>query len=101
MVTATLGGLIKDYRIKKRLSQLEVSLCIGWKDTSRLSKIEQGRVGTPTRPTLDKIMDALELNEHERGEMLLVSGTLPTKEKEFIEQNAHNWMELLFLQTTC
>jgi len=51
MLTATLGGLIKDYRIKKRLSQLEVSLRIGWKDTTRLSKIEQGRVGKPIRKT--------------------------------------------------
>jgi len=40
MITATLGGLIKDFRIKKRLSQFDVSLRIGWKDTSRLSKIE-------------------------------------------------------------
>ena len=81
MLTATLGGLIKDYRIKKRLSQFDVSLRIGWKDTSRLSKIEQGRVGKPTRATLDKIFDALELNEHERGEMMLASGILPTKEE--------------------
>ena len=78
MLTATLGGLIKDYRIKKRLSQLEVSLRIGWKDTTRLSKIEQGRVGRPIRKTLDKIMDALDLNEQEKNMMLLSSGTLPS-----------------------
>lgn len=78
MLTATLGGLIKDYRIKKRLSQLEVSLRIGWKDTSRLSKIEQGRVGKPTRETIDKIMDALELNAGERTDMLLVANIAPT-----------------------
>lgn len=78
MLTATLGGLIKDYRLKKRLSQLEVSLRIGWKDTTRLSKIEQGRVGKPTRLTLDKIMDALRLREQEKGQMLLASGLVPT-----------------------
>ena len=71
MLISTLGGLIKDYRIKKRLSQLEVSLRIGWKDSTRLSKIEQGRVGRPTRPTLDKIMGALSLSEQEKGQMLL------------------------------
>lgn len=81
MLTSTLGGLIKDYRIKKRLSQLEVSLRIGWKDTSRLSKIEQGRVSKPTRETLDKIMAALELDESEKGQMLLVSNTVPTKDE--------------------
>lgn len=78
MVTATLGGLIKDYRIKKRLSQLEVSLRIGWQDTSRLSKIEQGRVGKPIRETVDKIIKALDLNKQETGEFLLVGGYLPT-----------------------
>lgn len=81
MLIATLGGLIKDYRIKKRLSQLEVSLRIGWKDTSRLSKIEQGRVGKPTRETVDKIIKALELNDQGKGEFLLVGGYLPTEEE--------------------
>lgn len=79
MFTATLGGLIKDYRIKKRLSQLEVSLRIGWKDTSRLSKIEQGRVGKPTTQTLDKIINALELDSQERNSLLMASRILPTE----------------------
>lgn len=79
MLTATLGGLIKDYRLKKRLSQLEVSLRIGWKDSTRLSKIEQGRVSRPTRETLDQIIKALGLNEHEKGEMLLASSIIPSK----------------------
>ncbi len=78
MITATLGGLIKDYRIKKRLSQFEVSLRIGWKDTSRLSKIEQGRVGKPTRETVERIIKALDLNKQEGGEFLLTGGYLPT-----------------------
>jgi transcriptional regulator with XRE-family HTH domain len=78
MTTATLGGLIKDYRIKKRLSQLEVSLKIGWKDSTRLSKIEQGRVGRPTRETIDRIIIALELTDQEKGEFLLTGGYLPT-----------------------
>ncbi len=81
MVTATLGGLIKDYRIKKRLSQFEVSLRIGWRDTTRLSKIEQGRVSKPTRETVNKIVNSLELNEQERGEFLLTGGYLPTDEE--------------------
>lgn len=81
MLTATLGGLMKDHRIKKRLSQLEVSLRIGWKDTTRLSKIEQGRVGKPTRKTLDKIMSALELNEKEQAEMLMAGNIIPNLEE--------------------
>ncbi|MDP2586113.1 MAG: helix-turn-helix transcriptional regulator [Candidatus Levybacteria bacterium] len=78
MSTATLGGLIKDYRIKKRLSQLEVSLKIGWKDSTRLSKIEQGRAGKPTRKTVDKIIAALNLTNQEKGEFLLTGSYLPT-----------------------
>lgn len=81
MLTATLGGLIKDYRIKKRLSQLEVALRIGWKDTSRLSKIEQGRVGRPTRETIEKISKALELDSFEQGQLLYAANLLPTREE--------------------
>jgi len=81
MLTATLGGIIKDYRIKKRLSQLEVSLRIGWRDTSRLSKIEQGRVGKPTRETIEKIIKALELTEYDRGNTLLSAGIAPAREE--------------------
>lgn len=81
MQTATLGGLIKDFRIKKRLSQLEVSVRIGWRDTTRLSKIEQGRVNKPTRETAEKVIKALDLSGQERGEFLLVGGFLPTDEE--------------------
>lgn len=81
MFTATLGGLIKDHRIQKRLSQMEVSLRIGWKDTSRLSKIEQGRVGKPKWETIEKIIKALELSDNERGNILLSSNIIPTKEE--------------------
>lgn len=78
MTTATLGGLIKDYRIKKRLSQMEISSRIGWKDSTRLSKIEQGRAGKPTRETVDKIIKALGLTDQEKGEFLLIGNYLPT-----------------------
>lgn len=81
MLTATLGGLIKDYRIKKRLSQQDISLKIGWKDTTRLSKIEQGRVGKPTRETVEKIIKALELTEQEKGEFLLIGGYIATDDE--------------------
>lgn len=96
MLTSTLGGLIKDYRIKKRLSQLEVSLRIGWKETSRLSKIEQGRVGKPTRETIEKIIKALDLTEQEKGEFLLIGGYLPTDEEikktiKKVKEKIDNW----------
>lgn len=96
MTTATLGGLIKDYRIKKRLSQMEVSLRIGWKDTTRLSKIEQGRVGKPVRETIEKIIKALELTDPEKGEFLLIGGYLPADEEikkaiKRVKEKIENW----------
>lgn len=81
MNTASLGGLIKEFRIKKRLSQQDISLLVGWKDTTRLSRIEQGRVGAISSEVLDKIMGGLNLNENERARMLLASGIVPTKEE--------------------
>ncbi|KKR81308.1 MAG: hypothetical protein UU73_C0003G0128 [Candidatus Daviesbacteria bacterium GW2011_GWA1_41_61] len=96
MLTATLGRLIKDHRLRKRLSQLEISLRIGWRDTTRLSKIEQGRVGKPLRKTVDKIMEALDLNKQERGEFLLVGGYLPTDEEikkviKLVKERINTW----------
>ena len=96
MFTATLGGLIKDYRLRKRLLQLEVSLNIGWRDTTRLSKIEQGRVGKPTRETVEKIIKALELTDQEKGEFLYMGGYLPedTEIKEALKdlaKRAEQW----------
>lgn len=81
MLIATIGGLIKDYRIKKRLSQEEISLAIGWKEATRLSKIEQGRVKKPSREIIEKIITALRLNEHEKGHFLLTGGYLPTDDE--------------------
>lgn len=96
MMTATLGGLIKDYRLKKRLSQQDVSLKIGWKDTTRLSKIEQGRVGKPNRETIDRLIHALDLTENETGNFLLVGGYLPTEEEikkgiAVVKEKIDNW----------
>lgn len=81
MINATIGGSIKDFRIKKRLSQLDVSLRIGWTDASRLSKIEQGRVAKPSREIINKLMVALELTNQEMGEFLYSAGYLPTDEE--------------------
>lgn len=46
-MSATLGGLLKDYRLQKNLSQLEIAFAMGWKEPSRLSRIEQGKIGNP------------------------------------------------------
>ncbi len=96
MSNNTLGGLIKDHRIRKRISQQDVSIKMGWKDTSRLSKIEQGRVSKPKRETIDKILAALELDRYEKGDFLYNAGYLPTdneikKALKEIREKIDNW----------
>lgn len=96
MNSATIGGLIKDYRIRNRLSQLDVSLRLGWKDTSKLSKIEQGRNSKPSRDVMDSILDALGLEEYEKGDFLYNGGYLPTdkeieKALKLVKEKIDNW----------
>jgi len=35
-MSATLGGLIKDYRLQKNISQIEIAFVLGWREPSRL-----------------------------------------------------------------
>jgi len=78
-MSASLGGLLKDYRLQKNLSQLEIAFALGWKDTSRLSRIEQGRVGSPSRKLIDRLVNAMELKDEKKNDLLLVGGYLPTE----------------------
>lgn len=81
MLNSTLGGLIKDYRQQKGISQQNIAFALGWKETSRLSRIEQGVTENPSRELIDKIVEALHLNDEEKNSLLLVGNFLPT-EKE-------------------
>src|SRR3990172_10417662 len=81
MINSTLGGLIKDYRLQKGISQLDIAFALGWKESSRLSRIEQGKTERPTREILDKIIKALDLEEEEKNFLLLTAGYLPTEEE--------------------
>jgi transcriptional regulator with XRE-family HTH domain len=78
-MSTTLAGLIKDLRMQKNLSQLEISLALGWKESSRLSRIEQGHIVKPNRKILDKLMDAMNLSPEERYRTYVVGNYLPTK----------------------
>lgn len=81
MINSTLGGLIKDYRLQKGLSQFDIAFALGWKETSRLSRIEQGRTERPPRELLDKIISAIGLKEEEKNTLLLTGSYLPTEEE--------------------
>jgi transcriptional regulator with XRE-family HTH domain len=90
-MSASLGGLLKDYRLQKNISQMEIAFDLGWKEPSRLSRIEQGRVGNPPRKTLDKIIKAMRLKEEEKSHLLLVGNYAPTDNeiKRFIASNSN------------
>ncbi len=77
-MSATLGGLIKDYRLQKNISQMEVAFSLGWNETSRLSRIEQGRVKNPSREMIDLLCQAIKLDEEEKNRLLLAGNYLPT-----------------------
>ncbi|OGC51094.1 hypothetical protein A2982_02390 [candidate division WWE3 bacterium RIFCSPLOWO2_01_FULL_39_13] len=80
-MSASLGGLIKDYRVQKNLSQLEIAFALGWKEPSRLSRIEQGRVSNPPRELIDRIIEVMDLKEEEKNHLLLIGNYLPTQEE--------------------
>src|SRR3990167_6763823 len=80
-MSATLGGLLKDYRLQYNISQLEVALALCWKETSRLSRIEQGKIFKPTRELLERIMDAMKLKEEEKNQLLYIGNYLPTRKE--------------------
>ena len=66
ILQASLGGLLKDYRTQKNITQNEVAFSLGWKDIVRLSNIELG-IEKPTRTLIDEICKALDLKEQEKN----------------------------------
>jgi len=95
MVAATFGGLLKDVRIKKDMSQQDIAFAMGWSEPSRLSRIEQGKTKKPTRGTIDALVEILRLDRAEKGQLYLSGGYLPTKEEiEVVRQE----VESLFTQ---
>lgn len=81
MITASFGGLLKDFRSRKGMTQNDVAYAMGWSEPSRLSRIEQGKTVKPTRETVDRLMGVLRLDRNERGQLLLAGGYLPTMEE--------------------
>jgi transcriptional regulator with XRE-family HTH domain len=80
-MSATLGGLIKDLRLQKNISQLEIAFALGWKEPSRLSRIEQGKNTSPPRFLIENIMNAMKLTEEERSQLLVAGNYLPSKDE--------------------
>lgn len=80
-MSATLGGLMKDYRLQKNISQMEIAFAMGWTEPSRLSRIEQGTTKKPSREIVDRLIQILKLDRFEKGQLLLAGGYLPTRQE--------------------
>jgi transcriptional regulator with XRE-family HTH domain len=95
-MSATLGGLIKDYRLQKNISQLEIAFAFGWSEPSRLSRIEQGKVNNPSREFLNKLISIMKLEEEEKNDLLLAGNYIPDLEeinkiKKISDPLINNW----------
>lgn len=95
-MSASLGGLIRDLRNQKNISQLEVAFALGWKEPSRLSRIEQGKVDKPPRDLLEKLMNAMKLSPEEKNRLYMAGNYLPTKEdiesaKKYLQPLVDQW----------
>jgi len=75
---ASLGELLKTYRLQKNTSQQELALSLGWPNSKSLEEIEQGTLDKPPREIIDKICATLDLHEREKNNLLLVGNYPPT-----------------------
>jgi transcriptional regulator with XRE-family HTH domain len=75
MQTLPIGGKLRDWRHRRRLSQLDLALDAGI-SARHLSFIETGR-STPSRDMVLRLADCLELPLRERNACLLAAGFAP------------------------
>lgn len=82
--TRPIGQLLRDWRLRRRRSQLDLSLDAGV-STRHLSCVETGRA-RPSRELLLKLFEELELPLRERNRLLLAAGLAP----QYPEQPIHS-----------
>lgn len=70
-----IGALLREWRAARRLSQLDLSLETGI-STRHLSCVETGKA-QPSRETLSRLADALDMPLRERNALLLAAGFAP------------------------
>jgi len=93
-MSATLGGLLKDFRIKKGIQQIDIAFSLGWKETSRLSRIEQGKSAKPPRDLIENIAKAMQLTAIEKNQLLLAGNYLPTEQEiAYIKEKSKDFID--------
>lgn len=83
---ASAGELLRDWRRRRRLSQLELAIGAGT-STRHLSYVETGRA-RPGRDVLLRVADHLDLPLRERNELLLAAGHAPAYQRRDLEDAA-------------
>lgn len=74
-IPAAVGGLLRGWRVRRRLSQLEVSVDTGI-STRHLSFVETGR-SRPSRDLVLRLADHLDIPLRDRNHLLLAGGFAP------------------------
>lgn len=72
---AHVGTLLREWRAARRLSQLDLALDAGM-STRHLSCVETGKA-QPSRDTITRLADALEMPLRERNALLMAAGYAP------------------------
>jgi transcriptional regulator with XRE-family HTH domain len=83
MTTATLGGLLRDWRQRRHLSQLDLALDAGV-SARHLSFLETGR-SKPSREMVLHLSDQLDVPLRDRNALLLAAGFAPAYEERPID----------------
>jgi transcriptional regulator with XRE-family HTH domain len=83
MTTATLGNLLRDWRRRRHLSQLDLALDAGV-SARHLSFLETGR-SKPSREMVLHLSEQLEVPLRDRNRMLLAAGFAPAYEERPID----------------
>ncbi len=81
LLQASLGGLIKDYRMQKNISLLEVAFALGQQDVKYVDDIEQGKVEKPSTEFLERLSIVLGLKEKEKNQLLYTGHYLPAEDE--------------------
>src|SRR2546430_1720201 len=79
---SSIGPLLRDWRERRRLTQLELALDAGI-STRHLSFVETGR-SRPGREMLIRILEQLEVPFREQNRLLLASGHAPAFPERFV-----------------
>src|SRR3990170_3267487 len=84
MTTATVGPLLRDWRLRRRLSQLDLAL-EAEVSTRHLSFVETGRA-RPSAHMVLHLADRLEVPLRERNQLLLAAGHAPVFEQHELDE---------------